>query len=91
MMTVIIIYLCLINLAAFILMGIDKRRAVEGRWRIRESVLLIAAAAGGSLGAVLGMDLFHHKTKHKKFMIGLPLILALHALLILAILLFQYL
>ena len=70
------IYLVLINIAAFIVMAVDKHRAVNNRWRIREATLFAVAAAGGSLGAMLCMLLLRHKTRHKSFMIGLPLILA---------------
>ena len=62
-------FICLaaVNLAAFALYGIDKYKARRGLWRIPESVLLFAAAAGGSAGALLGMQVFHHKTKHVYF------------------------
>lgn len=70
------LYLLLINAAAFLLMLADKRKARRGVWRIPEKTLLTAAALGGSAGAIAGMYLFRHKTKHPKFYIGLPLILA---------------
>lgn len=73
---IILIYLCLMNLAAFLLFGADKRRAKRDRWRIRESTLLLAAALGGSVGALAGMRLFRHKTRKRKFSVGVPLILA---------------
>lgn len=71
-----IIYCLLgINLLTFLLYGIDKGKARQGQWRIPETMLLTLAVLGGSVGALLGMAVFHHKTKHKKFVIGLPLIL----------------
>lgn len=71
------IYILLINLIAFVVFGIDKRKARKGQWRVPESTLFILAIIGGSIGALLGMLAFRHKTKHRKFTIGIPLILAL--------------
>lgn len=71
------IYILLINLIAFVVFGIDKRKARKGQWRVPESTLFILALIGGSIGALLGMLAFRHKTKHRKFTIGIPLILAL--------------
>ncbi len=65
------------NLIAFALYGIDKRRAKQGAWRISEYTLLLVALLGGSLGALLGMRYFRHKTRHRKFRYGVPLILLL--------------
>lgn len=70
-----LIYLILVNLTAFMLYGIDKIKARHHKWRIPEATLLLAAAIGGSAGALLGMLVFRHKTKHLKFVIGVPLIL----------------
>lgn len=70
-------YLILMNLIAFALYGIDKRRAKQGAWRISEYTLLLVALLGGSLGALLGMRYFRHKTRHRKFRYGMPLILLL--------------
>ena len=70
-----IAYLILINAAAFALMFADKQKAIRGQWRIPEKVLLGAAILGGSLGAIAGMYIFRHKTRHAKFQYGLPLIL----------------
>lgn len=70
-------YLITVNAAAFLLMLADKRKAKKNKWRIPEATLMGAAAIGGSLGAIAGMYAFRHKTKHPKFTIGLPLILAL--------------
>ena len=75
MIQAIIYYLLGINLLTFLLYGIDKGKAQQGKWRIPEATLLTLAVLGGSVGALLGMAVFHHKTKHKKFVIGLPLIL----------------
>ena len=69
------VYLALINLTAFILYGADKKKAKRGQWRIPEKTLLGIAAIGGSAGAILGMFLFRHKTKHWYFRYGLPAIL----------------
>lgn len=73
-----IFYLIFINIVAFILMGVDKRRAVRHRWRIRESTLFLISIIGGSIGALLGMFLFRHKTNHRSFRTGLPVILVIH-------------
>lgn len=77
----IVIYLAAINVITFIMFGADKARAAKGRWRISESALILAALLGGSLGALAGMRIFHHKTKHRKFTIGIPVILALQIIL----------
>ena len=77
----IVIYLAVINIITFIMFGADKARAAKGRWRISESALILAALLGGSTGALAGMRFFHHKTKHRKFTIGIPVILALQIIL----------
>ena len=74
-------YLILINVFAFALMGMDKSRAKKHAWRISEKTLFLSAVFGGSVGAILGMMLFRHKTKHWYFVIGMPLILFLQILL----------
>ncbi len=76
-----LLYLLITNLLGFALMGIDKRRAVRHAWRISEATLFAAAIMGGSLGATLGMHLFHHKTRHWYFRYGMPAIFVLQALL----------
>lgn len=81
-MIVFVLYLVLINLIAFILYGADKYKAQHEQWRVPEKVLIGLALIGGSVGAILGMRIFHHKTRHKLFSIGLPLILAIQLLLI---------
>lgn len=76
---IIIIYLTSINVATFITYGIDKLKAKRSKWRIREASLLLLAVLGGSIGALLGMKVWHHKTMHKKFKYGIPLILIAQA------------
>lgn len=71
-------YLLIVNAAGFLLMHLDKKKAKAHAWRIPEATLMTVAAVGGSLGAILGMYTAHHKTKHPKFSIGLPCILAVH-------------
>jgi uncharacterized membrane protein YsdA (DUF1294 family) len=71
------LYLLAVNLAAFVLMGADKRKARRGAWRIPERTLFLPALLGGALGGVLGMRTFHHKTRHWYFRWGFPLLLAL--------------
>ena len=70
-----IIYLIIINLIAFLAMYIDKRRAKYGKWRIKEHTLFILAILGGSIGAIVGMYTFRHKTKKMRFVIGFPAII----------------
>ena len=70
-------YLIVINILAFILYGIDKKRARDHAWRISERMLIGIVLIGGSVGAIAGMLLFHHKTRHWYFRYGLPLILIL--------------
>lgn len=70
-------YLVLINLIGFASMGLDKRRAVKKLWRTPESTLFIIALIGGSLGSIIGMRVFHHKTRHWYFAYGMPAILLL--------------
>ena len=76
-MTSNLFYCCLIviNVVTFVVYGIDKWKAMKGRWRISEFTLLLLAVIGGSIGALLGMRVWHHKTKHLKFKYGVPLIL----------------
>ncbi len=70
-------YLLAVNVLAFSAMGLDKRKARRGAWRVPERTLLGLAAIGGSVGAICGMRTFHHKTLHKRFRYGLPAILLL--------------
>ena len=71
------VYLGIVNVAGFILPAVDKRRAKKDRWRIRESTLFLISALGGSVAMYISMRLFRHKTKHKRFMIGIPVIIVL--------------
>lgn len=73
-------YLIVVNIIAFFVYGIDKRKARKGRFRISEASLLGVAVFGGSVGAFLGMRIFRHKTRKPKFYIGVPVILILQAL-----------
>ena len=70
-----IIYLAVMSLIAFGAFGLDKFKAKAGRWRIPERTLFILAILGGGIGAFLGMKVFHHKTLHKQFVIGIPAIM----------------
>ena len=77
-MKIVLLLLVAVNLLAFVLYGLDKDKAKRGAWRIPEATLLLVAFLGGSLGALLGMEVFRHKTKHAKFKILVPLFLVLH-------------
>ncbi len=74
-----------INLIAFLQFGADKRRARKGKWRISERMLFFTAMLGGSAGSILGMRHFHHKTLHRKFAIGLPVLLLFQSILMICI------
>ena len=74
------IYLVMINVLRFFIMGLDKVKAKKQRYRISENTLLFVALIGGSLGSYLAMYCFHHKTKHIKFYMGIPLILFIQIL-----------
>lgn len=76
-----IIYFICINLIGFCLMGIDKRKAIKGAFRIPEATLFIVALIGGSIGSILGMYTFRHKTRHLLFIYGMPAILILQIIL----------
>ena len=78
---ILLAYFLLINAIGFLLMLVDKYKAKRNLWRIPESTLMGVAALGGSIGAIAGMNLFRHKTKHAKFYIGLPVIFALQVVL----------
>ena len=79
MLALIIYGLLALNLITFIAYGIDKRKAKKSRWRISESSLLLLALIGGSVGAWLGLKVWRHKTQHKKFYIGIPVIMVVQA------------
>lgn len=70
-------YLVMINLLLFAMMGIDKRKAIKGKWRIPEKTLFLLALIGGSIGGIAGMQAFRHKTKHLRFKLGFSAILIL--------------
>ena len=77
----ILVWLAIINLIAFALMGLDKWKARRDAWRIPEKTLFLAALLGGALGGTVGMHLFHHKTRHWYFRFGFPVLLILQLLL----------
>lgn len=81
----IVTYVIFMNLVSFIVMGIDKRKARKRAFRVPEATLFVLALIGGSLGSIVGMHLFHHKTRHWYFLYGMPVILALQVFLILAV------
>lgn len=76
-MEIVVVYLIIINAIGCVLMLVDKNKAKQRHWRIPERVLMVTAVIGGSIGVLAGMKLFRHKTKHPKFTIGVPVILAL--------------
>ena len=80
-----IFYLTTINIVTFFMYGIDKWKAKQSKWRISETALLVLAVMGGSIGAWLGMKTWHHKTLHKKFKFGVPLIVTAQILLLICI------
>lgn len=80
------LYLLIINLAGFISMAVDKSKARRNKWRIPEATLFLFAIFGGSIGCLLGMNVFHHKTQKPKFYIGIPIILAVQILIVLYLL-----
>ena len=82
MMNIILYYLLAVNIATFLLYGIDKYKAKKGKRRISEATLLTMAAIGGSIGAWAGMRFWHHKTMHKKFKHGIPVIMIMQVCLV---------
>lgn len=83
MLNITIYYLGLINIISFMVYGIDKLKAKQGKWRIPEATLLLLAIIGGSIGAWCGVKVWHHKTLHKKFRYGIPLIIAIQIAMVL--------
>lgn len=77
---IILYYLVAMNVIGFLFMGLDKWKAKKRAWRISEAALLLVAAFGGAVGTMLGMHLFHHKTRHWYFLYGIPAMLAVHIL-----------
>lgn len=73
-MIIVLVYLLVVNVLGFVLMFVDKKRAQNKQWRIKEATLFLSAAIGGSIGSMLGMKVFRHKTKHLSFLIGMPAI-----------------
>ncbi len=84
--TILLVYMIIINLIGFSLMGIDKYKAKKRAFRIPEATLFIVAAFGGSIGSIIGMYTFHHKTRHWYFVYGMPFILFLQIILLIAVL-----
>ena len=82
-MKYLLIYLGIINLVGFFAMFLDKQKAKRGKWRIPEKTLFLLEIIGGSLGTILGMHVFRHKTKHWYFKFGMPMILIIQIVLIL--------
>ena len=82
----IIIYILIINIITFLAMLIDKKKAENGKWRIKESTLLTLALIGGSIGEIVGMYSFHHKTKKIRFFMGVPIILILQMIILFLVL-----
>ena len=81
-----IIYFIIINIVGFALMGIDKRKAIKRTFRIPEATLFIVALIGGSIGSILGMQVFRHKTRHWYFAFGMPAILVVQIVLLVLLL-----
>ena len=75
-------YLIIINIVTFLVYGIDKWKARKAMWRVREASLFMLAVLGGSIGAWLGMKVWHHKTQHKKFRYGIPAIIIIQLVII---------
>ena len=84
-MKTLFIYLVTINIATFFVYGIDKWKAKRSKWRVTEAALLLLAVLGGSIGAWLGMKVWRHKTMHKKFKYGIPLIIIVQVAVVLLI------
>lgn len=76
-MIYLLIYLCVINLVGFVIMYMDKKKAIKHRYRISEKTLFVVAIIGGSVGSIIGMHMFRHKTKHWYFVYGMPAIFIL--------------
>ncbi|MBO5198872.1 MAG: DUF1294 domain-containing protein [Lachnospiraceae bacterium] len=82
MIPIFVIYIAVMTLVGFAQMGVDKKRAIRNEWRIKERTLFFTAAAGGSIGSILGMRAFRHKTKHKSFRYGMPAILTVQIVIV---------
>ena len=79
---IVLVYMLVMSIAGFISMGVDKRRAAKGKWRVSEAALFVIALIGGALGSVIGMRVFRHKTKHWYFVVFMPLIMIIQIALI---------
>ena len=84
----VLVYFLIINLTGLIIMKIDKRKSIKHQWRVPEARIFIISILGGSVGVFAGMHLFHHKTKHPKFVIGIPAIITLQFCLFIKLFLF---
>lgn len=82
---ILLFYLIIVNAAGFILAAADKSKAIKGKRRVSEKSLFLAAGFGGAVGMYISMLIFRHKTKHKRFMIGIPLIIIVHIVIIVAL------
>ena len=81
----IVIYLLVMNLFTFLIMGIDKKKAKKGSWRVPEKTLFTLVALGGGIGGIAGMHIFKHKTKKTRFVIGFPLIIIMQIIVVITI------
>lgn len=81
----IVIYLLVMNLFTFLIMGIDKKKAKKGSWRVPEKTLFTLVALGGGIGGIAGMHIFKHKTKKTRFIIGFPLIIIMQIIVVITI------
>ena len=86
LLSIALIYFVIVNIIGFAMMGIDKQKAIRGAWRISEASLFLSAIIGGSLGCILGMQIFRHKTRHWYFQYGMPAILILQMIILILIL-----
>ena len=86
MQTLLAIYLIAINAVAFLAYGLDKFKAKKRKWRISEGTLILLAILGGSVGSYLGIKVWHHKTMHKKFRYGVPIIIIFQVAIVLFLL-----
>ncbi|MCC5909632.1 MAG: DUF1294 domain-containing protein [Clostridiaceae bacterium] len=82
-------YLLLINVLTFIIMGIDKRKAMKNQWRVKEFTFMVLALLGGAIGIILAMVIFHHKNSKKKFYYGIPILYIMNK--IISVILYNYL
>lgn len=82
LLVIVAVYMLIMSIIGFVTMGLDKKRAINRGWRIPERTLVLIAFFGGALGSFIGMRLFRHKTRHKKFIILVPLALLLNIILL---------